>query len=172
MSSPPRHPNASELSTPPRHDTGAELTRPRPHWHRDMTQGIRQHVTAIQLRDSAHHPAMPLQSKIKAHHPTGHHAQSSLMLRARPRGQHAPPCDAQEFTHISAVQQVPQSQAWAVLVFARFVRRGSFENISTIGSSRPTRRWIRLTANSSSQSDSVTTTPDSPALAVRPARCR
>ena len=46
------------------------------------------------------------------------------------------------------------------------------EHISTIGITRSMRFWSRLISSSSSQSDRVTTRPDSPARAVRPARCR
>jgi hypothetical protein len=41
-----------------------------------------------------------------------------------------------------------------------------------MGCSMPMRRMMRLTSSSWFQIDNVTTTPDSPARAVRPERCR
>src|SRR5918998_1257396 len=55
---------------------------------------------------------------------------------------------------------------------ARSDRRSSFENISTIGWSRPRRRLRRRTSSSSFHSTSVTARPAAPARAVRPGRWR
>ena len=53
---------------------------------------------------------------------------------------------------------------------ARSLSRASLENISPIGMIWLIRFWRRLISSSSSHIDRVTTNPDSPARAVRPAR--
>ena len=55
---------------------------------------------------------------------------------------------------------------------AKLARRGSLEKTSTRGISSPSRFCSCLTSSSWSHKTSVATTPDVPARAVRPERCR
>ena len=55
---------------------------------------------------------------------------------------------------------------------ARSARRGSLENISTMGMRKPRRRWITSISTSWFHRARLTTTPAFPARAVRPERCR
>lgn len=66
----------------------------------------------------------------------------------------------------------PRGQESSGSQATRSASRASFENISTIGITQSIRFCMRLISSSSSHSDNVTTRPDSPARAVRPARCR